>query len=174
MIIRGGMFSKRQFLTGLSTVAIVAASAALLRGRPGLAAEGDFEVTKTVEEWRRLLTDEQFDVLRRHATEPPGTSELLYEHRVGLFHCAGCDLPVYSSEHKYDSGTGWPSFWQALDNAIGTEEDRTYFMLRTEIHCRRCGGHFGHLFTDGPQPTGLRHCINGLALTFHPSPSPAA
>ena len=165
------MLSKRQFLTGLSTVAVVAGAAAFMRGRPSFAAEGTFEITKTDEEWLRLLGRERFGVLRRQGTEAPWTSELLNEHRVGTFACAGCDLPLYASETKYDSGTGWPSFWQEIAGAVGTEEDRSYFMLRVELHCSRCGGHLGHRFDDGPQPTGLRHCINGLSLNFHPSPA---
>ncbi|WP_099865737.1 peptide-methionine (R)-S-oxide reductase MsrB [Pararhizobium haloflavum] len=132
------------------------------------ATEGDFEVTKSEAEWRALLSDEQFDVLRNEATERAFTSPLNEEKRAGLFHCAGCDLPVYSSETKYDSGTGWPSFWESLPDAIGTKDDNTLFMTRTECHCRRCGGHFGHIFDDGPPPTGKRHCLNGLALTFKP------
>lgn len=143
----------------------------LTRQGDAIAAESTakaFEITKTEQEWRKVLTPSQFDILRQHATERPGTSELLHEKRAGIFHCAGCDLAVYDSETKYDSRTGWPSFYDALENAVGTEEDNTLFMKRTEVHCRRCGGHFGHIFDDGPQPTGMRHCINGLSLTFKP------
>jgi peptide-methionine (R)-S-oxide reductase len=127
-----------------------------------------FEVTKTEAEWRKLLTPAQYKVLREHDTERAGTSPLNHEKRAGTYKCAGCDLPLYSSKTKYDSGTGWPSFWKPLDNAIGTSEDRSFFMTRTEVHCRRCGGHLGHVFDDGPPPTGLRHCINGVALAFAP------
>ena len=134
------------------------------------AAEGKevFEIQRSVAEWKKLLTDKQYDVLREEATERPFTSPLLAEKRAGLFHCAGCDLPVYSSTTKYKSGTGWPSFYESLANAIRTKEDRTFFSVRTEVHCRRCGGHFGHVFDDGPEPTGKRHCLNGVALTFKP------
>jgi peptide-methionine (R)-S-oxide reductase len=133
------------------------------------AAEGVFEVVRTSAEWREMLTPEQYAVLREEGTERPYTSPLLNEHRAGTFHCAGCDNPLYASDTKYDSRTGWPSFWDALPNAVGTKEDRTLWMVRTEVHCARCGGHLGHIFEDGPQPTGLRHCINGVALVFHPA-----
>ena len=125
-----------------------------------------FEIEKTPEEWKRLLTPEQYAVLRDHDTERPGTSPLNDEKRKGIYSCAGCDLPLYSSEAKYDSGTGWPSFFEPLPNAIGTSVDRKLFIERTEVHCRRCGGHLGHVFDDGPEPTGLRYCMNGLALKF--------
>ena len=126
-------------------------------------------MTRTDEEWRQLLTPEQYAVLRKEGTERPGSSLLNREKRQGVFHCAGCDLPLFSSETKYESGTGWPSFWKPLDNAIGTSEDRSFFMTRTEVHCRRCGGHLGHVFNDGPRPTGLRYCMNGVAMTFKPA-----
>ena len=132
------------------------------------AAEGKFEIEKTVEEWHKILTDTQFAVLREEVTEQPFTSALLEEHREGNFRCAGCDLPAYGSYSKFDSGTGWPSFYEPLKDAIATKEDDTFFSVRTEIHCRRCGGHFGHVFDDGPQPTGMRHCLNGVALNFMP------
>ncbi len=127
-----------------------------------------FEVQKTEEEWRRQLTAEQYNVLRKHGTEYAGSSPLNHEKRKGIFACAGCDLPLFSSETKYESGTGWPSFYQPLSNAIGTTEDRALFVLRTEVHCHRCGGHLGHVFDDGPKPTGLRYCMNGVALKFTP------
>ena len=126
-------------------------------------------MTRTDEEWRQSLTPEQYAVLRKEGTERPGSSPLNREKRQGVFHCAGCDLPLFSSETKYESGTGWPSFWKPLDNAIGTSEDRSFFMTRTEVHCRRCGGHLGHVFNDGPRPTGLRYCMNGVAMTFKPA-----
>ena len=127
-----------------------------------------FEVTKTPEEWRKILSPEAYATLREEATERPFTSALLEEHRKGNFNCAGCDLPLYASETKFDSGTGWPSFFDHLPNAIGNKEDNTLFATRNEVHCRRCGGHLGHVFEDGPQPTGLRYCMNGVALTFKP------
>ena len=144
-------------------------AAALLLGR-GAKAERQrrFEVTRSDEEWRRVLSPEQYSVLRKHGTERAGSSPLNDEKRAGTFRCAGCDLPLFSSETKFDSGTGWPSFWQALDNAVGTSQDRSFLMTRTEVHCRRCGGHLGHVFNDGPKPTGLRYCINGVAMAFEP------
>ena len=111
----------------------------------------------------------QYDILRKHGTERPYSSPLLKEHRKGIFACAGCDLPLFSSDTKFESGTGWPSFWQPLDNAVGETKDRSLGMLRTEIHCRRCGGHLGHVFNDGPKPTGLRYCMDGFALVFKPA-----
>lgn len=125
-----------------------------------------FEITRTDAEWRELLSEKQFYVLRKHGTERPYTSPLNNNKAAGLYHCAGCDLAVYSSETKYDSGTGWPSFWAALDDAVGTTTDYLIGYPRTEVHCRRCGGHLGHIFDDGPPPTGKRHCINGVALKF--------
>lgn len=122
----------------------------------------------TEAEWRARLPDLSYRVLREEATERPGTSLLNGEKRAGLYHCAGCDLPAFSFEAKYDSGTGWPSFWQPLPDAIRTREDGGLFGARTEVHCRRCGGHFGHVFDDGPPPTGLRYCMNGAALSFRP------
>ncbi|PBB97663.1 peptide-methionine (R)-S-oxide reductase MsrB [Mesorhizobium sp. WSM3862] len=164
--------NRRDFLwSGAAATALTIGTGAALRmggAKPALAAE-TFEITKTDAEWRAILSDAAFDVLRREGTEYPGTSPLLNEHRKGIFACAGCDLPVYPSETKFDSGTGWPSFWQEIPNAIGKTEDRSLGMTRTEVHCRRCGGHLGHVFDDGPPPTGLRHCINGVALTFKPA-----
>jgi peptide-methionine (R)-S-oxide reductase len=133
-----------------------------------------FEVEKPDAEWKRILTPAQYDVLRRHGTERPFSSPLDHEKRKGTFACMGCDLPLYSSDTKFDSGTGWPSFYQPLADAIRTTEDKSLFMARTEVHCRRCGGHLGHVFDDGPKPTGLRYCMNGVALKFLPaSPGPA-
>lgn len=131
-------------------------------GRPG----EQFEVSRTDEQWRARLTPRQYAVLRQENTEAPGSSPLDREHRSGTFACAGCELPLFSSKTKFESGTGWPSFWQPLENAVGTRTDRAFGMARTEVHCRRCGGHLGHVFNDGPPPTGLRYCMNGLSLTF--------
>lgn len=161
---------RRTFLLGSAAIAVVAGfvvSRRLTIAAPALAET--FEVTKTDAQWRAILSPAAFAVLRKEDTEPPGSSPLLNEHRKGTFNCAGCDLAAYSSETKFDSGTGWPSFWDALPNSIGTNVDTSLLMTRTEVHCRRCGGHFGHIFDDGPPPTGKRHCINGLALTFRPA-----
>lgn len=166
--------NRRSFLlNGAAGIAFVAGGLSLLRmGRPEparAAATETFEVTRTDAEWKALLTPEQYSVLRHEGTEYPGSSPLLNEHRKGVFACAGCDLPVYPSETKFESGTGWPSFWREIPKAIGERKDTTLGMVRTEVHCRRCGGHLGHVFDDGPPPTGLRHCINGVALTFKPA-----
>jgi len=128
--------------------------------------EGTFEVAKSEAEWRRLLTPQQFEVLREEDTERAWSSPLNKEHRAGVYRCAGCGLPIFSSETKFESGTGWPSFYAPLPDAVETSQDRSLFMVRTEVHCRRCGGHLGHVFDDGPPPTGLRYCMNGVALSF--------
>jgi peptide-methionine (R)-S-oxide reductase len=129
-------------------------------------AEQSFEVTKSDAEWKAQLSPESYRVLREHGTERAGTSPLDKEYGKGTFLCAGCGLPLFASDTKFDSRTGWPSFWRPLDNAIGTSTDRGFFMVRTEVHCRRCGGHLGHVFDDGPPPTGLRYCMNGVSLSF--------
>lgn len=139
--------------------------AALRTASPALAEEV-FEVTKSEAEWRVLLTPAQYAVLREQETERAGSSPLNDEHRKGTFFCAGCDLALYASDTKYDSGTGWPSFWKPLPDAIATRSDWGILGKRTEVHCRRCGGHLGHVFNDGPEPTGKRYCMNGLALVF--------
>jgi peptide-methionine (R)-S-oxide reductase len=128
-----------------------------------------FPVTKSEEEWRRILTPEQYAVLRGHGTERPGSCALLTEHRAGTFTCVGCGQPLFVAERKFESGTGWPSFFAPIDGSIGTSTDRSHFMTRTEVHCSRCGGHLGHVFDDGPPPTGLRYCINGVVLKFEPA-----
>jgi peptide-methionine (R)-S-oxide reductase len=138
-----------------------------LRGAAPQAAES-FAVSHTDAEWRSLLTPAAYQVLRLQGTERAFSSPLDHQTRPGTFACAGCDLPLFSSKTKYDSHTGWPSFWQPLDGAVGTSEDTFLAMQRTEVHCSRCGGHLGHVFNDGPPPTGLRYCMNGVALTFHP------
>jgi peptide-methionine (R)-S-oxide reductase len=131
-------------------------------------AEGDFPVKKGEAEWREELTPDQFYVLRKHGTEAPGSSPLNKEHRRGTFTCAGCGSPLFPAETKFESGTGWPSFWEPLEGAVETTEDRAFFMVRTEVHCANCGGHLGHVFEDGPAPTGLRYCMNGVAMEFDP------
>lgn len=135
---------------------------------PGVESKDQFPVEKTDEEWRAGLTAEQYRVLRRHGTERSGTSMLNDEHRVGIFRCAGCGQPLYESEAKFESGTGWPSFLQPIAGSVATREDHAHLMKRTEVHCSRCGGHLGHVFPDGPKPTGLRYCMNGAALKFEP------
>ncbi len=127
-----------------------------------------FPVTKTDEEWRKQLTPEQYQVLRQHGTERPGSCALLQEKRAGTFSCVACGQPLFVADRKFESGTGWPSFFAPLDGALGRTEDRSFGMRRIEVHCSRCGGHLGHVFEDGPPPTGLRYCINGVALTFEP------
>jgi len=128
----------------------------------------EFEIAKTEEEWRKTLTPEQFYVLRKHGTERAGTSALNKEYGKGSYVCAGCGLPLFSSDTKFNSGTGWPSFYAPLEQAVDTTVDKSLFMTRVEVHCSRCGGHLGHVFNDGPAPTGQRYCMNGVALEFIP------
>jgi peptide-methionine (R)-S-oxide reductase len=165
------VIERRMVLLGTGSLAVIA-GLTWMRGSAGNAA-GPFEVEKSDDEWRRLLKPAQYRVLRQHGTEQPFSSPLNGEKRKGTFACAGCALPLFSSDTKFESGTGWPSFYQPLENAVGKTEDRTFGMLRTEVHCRRCGGHLGHVFDDGPKPTGLRYCIDGFGMVFKPA-SPSA
>ena len=130
--------------------------------------EKKFEVNKTEQEWKEMLTPEQFNVLRKHGTERAGTSPLDKEYGEGTYNCSGCGQPLFTSDTKYNSGTGWPSFYQPIEGAIETSVDRTLFMTRVEVHCSRCGRHLGHVFGDGPKPTGQRYCMNGVSLKFAP------
>ena len=149
------------------TGAALCGGVALLAGGPRVEAQpGRFPFTLPDAEWRRRLSPQQYAVLRGHSTERPGSSPLDREHRRGTFHCAGCHQPLFSSTTKFESGTGWPSFFRALPRAVGTRVDRSLMMARTEVHCARCGGHLGHVFPDGPPPTGQRYCMNGVAMTF--------
>ena len=157
--------NRRSLLLGGAAALIGTETISSLSLVPAQAAER-FEVTRTDEQWRRVLTPAQYNVLRKHGTERAGSSPLDRENRTGTFACAGCDLPVYRSADKFDSGTGWPSFTRPIEGAVGTSEDRGWMGTRTEIHCRRCGGHLGHVFNDGPKPTGLRYCMNGVAMKF--------
>jgi peptide-methionine (R)-S-oxide reductase len=127
---------------------------------------------RSEDEWKDTLSPEQFYVLRKHGTERPGSSPLNYEKRSGIFKCAGCGEPLFSADTKFESGTGWPSFFQPIEGAVETTSDRTFGMTRTEVHCAKCGGHLGHVFPDGPHPTGLRYCMNGVALEFEPQKAP--
>lgn len=162
------MTRRKTFLLGSGAILAFAATRGLRRPRAAVAAPV-FEVMHTDAEWHKLLTPAQYYILREQGTEAPFSSPLLNEHRAGVFNCAGCALPVYASKTKFDSGTGWPSFWAPLPNAVLTSDDGSLGMDRTEVHCRRCGGHLGHVFQDGPPPTGLRYCMDGLALTFTPA-----
>lgn len=152
--------------TRRGVLALGAAGLAFWAGAGRITAAEGFEITHSEAEWRKLLTPAQYRVLREEATERAYTSPLNDEKRAGTYHCAGRDLPLYSSKTKYDSGTGWPSFWEPLPDAVGTKPDWGLLGRRTEVHCRRCGGHLGHVFDDGPKPTGKRYCMNGLALVF--------
>ena len=154
------MVSRRLMLLG---------GAALALARPSLGRAATFPMTLTDVQWKGRLKPDQYQILRKAGTEIPFTSPLLKEHREGVFGCAGCDQDLFSSKTKFESGTGWPSFWRPLPNAVVTKEDRSIGEVRTEVLCSRCGGHLGHVFEDGPKPTGLRYCMNGLALTFKPT-----
>jgi len=160
---------RRQFLTvAVTTMAATPLVYLFARPDPRAMTDETFPVQKTDDEWRKSLTPEQYEVLREHGTERAGTSPLNKEKREGRFICAGCGAPLFDSDTKYESGTGWPSFYKPLDGAVGTNVDKSYFMVRTEVHCAKCGGHLGHLFPDGPPPTGERFCMNGAAMRFEP------
>ena len=157
--------TRRTLLLDTAAIALLAA-VRTMRPRPARAATQIYEVTHSDAEWQKILSPAQYNILRQQGTELPFSSPLLNEHRAGTFDCAGCALPLFSSTTKFDSGTGWPSFWAPLPNAVLTTDDTSFGMDRTEVHCRRCGGHLGHVFDDGPPPTGLRYCMNGVALKF--------
>ena len=163
------MDMRRRTMIGVAGAGVLGGAALLWGGRRSEAAPGKFEVSYSDAEWRRRLTPQQYAVLRQGATERAGSSPLDREKRRGAFVCAGCGLPLYSSATKYDSGTGWPSFWKPLPNAVRTRADNSLFVRRTEVHCRRCGGHLGHVFDDGPKPTDKRYCMNGAAMRFVPA-----
>lgn len=168
------MSSRRRFLLSAtaSLAALAAARRRLLPSAMAASVGHRYPVTHTDAEWRKLLTPDQYAVLRNAATEPPYSSPLDSEHRSGIFACAGCALSLFSSRTKFDSHTGWPSFWEPLPRAVATDRDLSLGMDRTEVHCNRCGGHLGHVFDDGPPPTGERYCMNGLAMTFKPGAAP--
>jgi peptide-methionine (R)-S-oxide reductase len=159
------MMMTRRFLLAGTAIGLAATTA------PKWATAATFEITHSDAEWRALLTPQQYAVLRQEGTEAPGSSPLLNEHRVGVFICAGCACDLFSSATKFESHTGWPSFWAPLDGAVDTSEDKSLLMARTAVQCSRCGGHLGHVFNDGPKPTGLRYCMNGVAMNFKPAVS---
>jgi len=159
----------RRALIGAGILGAGAIAASRIGFGPEPAQAQSFPFRLTDAQWRQRLSAPAYDVLREHGTERPYSSALNGEHRAGTFACGGCGQPVYLSRTKFESGTGWPSFWAAVPRAVGTRQDRTLGMSRTEVHCSRCGGHLGHIFDDGPRPTGKRHCINGVALSFRPA-----
>ena len=161
------MVTRRSLLAGGAAVAALAAAGGAFAQAPKVT----YAVMHSDQEWRKMLTADQYAILRKEATERPGTSPLLNEHRHGVFSCVGCKQDNFSSTTKFESGTGWPSFWQPLPNAVATTHDKSIGMDRTEVHCTRCGGHLGHVFDDGPKPTGLRYCMNGFVLSFRPTPA---
>jgi peptide-methionine (R)-S-oxide reductase len=156
---------RRDFLRSLA----IGWSALTVGVKPSLSLAADFPVQKSDKEWRALLTPAQYDILRKQGTEPPGSSPLDHNFAKGIYNCAGCDTPLFHSDTKFDSHTGWPSFWAPITGAVATSSDNSLFMSRTEVHCATCGGHLGHVFDDGPKPTGLRYCMNGASLKFVPA-----
>lgn len=162
------MITRRWVLSG-GTAVLATAMWQFARPKPAFAASEAFDITHTEAEWRQRLTSEEFMVLRESGTERPFTSALLEDHRHGIFSCAGCEKEAFSSATKFDSHTGWPSFWAPIEGGVGQVDDLSLGMTRTAVHCRRCGSHLGHVFDDGPKPTGLRYCMNGVALTFKPA-----
>lgn len=165
------MMSRRNTLMGLGAVTAAVAGVRTLFAAQAAQPARTYEVTHSDEEWRRLLPGESYYVMRKAGTERPGSSPLNGEHRPGVFNCAGCALPLFSSKAKFESGTGWPSFYQPIAKTAVDESSGGSMMFGTEVHCHRCGGHLGHVFNDGPKPTGLRYCINGVALNFSPIPT---
>jgi peptide-methionine (R)-S-oxide reductase len=163
--------NKRYFLEATAVLAGTALFSYLINQRSEIVASShtEFEVIKSEEEWRKTLTPDQFHVLRKHGTERAFTSSLDKQYAGGTYVCAGCELPLFTSDTKFNSGTGWPSFFAPIEGAIATTVDRSLFMTRTEVHCSRCGGHLGHVFNDGPAPTGQRYCMNGVAMKFVPA-----
>ncbi|MBD2446208.1 peptide-methionine (R)-S-oxide reductase MsrB [Nostoc sp. FACHB-152] len=163
--------NKRYFLEASAVLVGTALFSYLIDQRSRIVASSntEFEITKSEEEWRKTLTPEQFHVLRKHGTERAFTSPLDKQYTQGTYVCAGCELPLFTSDTKFNSGTGWPSFFAPIEGAIATTTDRSFFMTRVEVHCSRCGGHLGHVFNDGPAPTGQRYCMNGVALKFNPA-----
>ena len=161
------IYTRRDF-TKIGTALAVTVASGSRSAHAEQAVDKRFEIMKSDADWKKELSPEQFSVLRKHGTERAGTSPLDKNYAPGLYNCAGCGLPLFTSDTKFDSGTGWPSFFKPLDNAVGTQIDKSFFSTRTEVHCSRCGGHLGHVFEDGPQPTGLRYCMNGVALKFIP------
>ena len=163
------MHTRRNLLFAATALAGGVMLTACFGGGAAAADKETFDVTHTDAEWRELLSPEAYAVLRHENTERPGSSPLDAEERTGIYHCAGCDLPAYDSATKFHSGTGWPSFYQPIKGAVAEKSDNAFGMIRTEVHCSRCGGHHGHVFDDGPRPTGLRYCINGVSLKFVPA-----
>jgi peptide-methionine (R)-S-oxide reductase len=157
-----GKITRMKMVGGLCSLA----AALGIPSKPADAATEHFEVTHSDAEWKAKLSPAAYNVLRQHGTEYPGSSPLDHETRAGIYNCDGCELALFDSKTKFDSGTGWPSFYEPLKNAVETSDDNSMFVSRTEVHCRRCGGHLGHVFDDGPKPTGLRFCMNGVALDF--------